>query len=52
VKGMRLRMRFRWWALRGTVRLGESFFYFICFILCANAMGRDTGPSFDDDQTI
>jgi hypothetical protein len=52
VKGMRLRMRPRWWALRGTVCLGESFFYFICSILCAIAMRKDTGPSFDDDQTI
>jgi hypothetical protein len=51
VQGSRLRMRSRWWALRGRVRLGESFLSFFCFILCAIAMGRDTGPSFSDEQT-
>jgi hypothetical protein len=32
VKGTRLRMRSRWWALRRKVRLGGSFFYFLCLL--------------------
>jgi hypothetical protein len=50
VKGRRLRMRFRWWAPRGMVRLGESFLPFFCFIYCAIAMGRDTGHNFGEEQ--
>jgi hypothetical protein len=46
VNRRRLTMRSKSCMLRGRVHLGDSFFSFLCFILCAIAMGRDTGPSF------
>jgi hypothetical protein len=45
-------MRTRWLTLRRTVCLGEAFFSLGCFMSCAIVMRSDTGPGFNDDQTI